>query len=158
MRIRLPQTSAEIQNRGISGPQKGLMSFKNEKKNNYRTIDIRTGSGGIRRNRFTLGKHSPPSSAGYSQQAGSKNPTGMHSCCNIFWSTGANHMALKGFCLYPPTLCVCSGGSRISQRRGHQSVSEGTNLLFGPNLPKTKWKWKKIGPREGIESKILLYM
>ena len=59
---------------------------------------------------------SPPSTTGYDQQAGGKNPTGIHSCCNKVWPTGENHMTPKSFRSYSSTLCVCSGRSRISQR------------------------------------------
>ena len=130
-----PDISRSIQNRGISGPQKGLMSSKNEKKTIIAQLISEQAAVEFEETdshwaNTPLGKHPPPSTTGYGQQVGGKNPTGMHSCCNTFWSTGENQVAPKGFYLYPPTMCVCSSGSRISQRREHYSVSEGTNLLF----------------------------
>ena len=46
--------------------------------------------------------------------------------------------------ILPRLTSMVSGGSRICQRGGRQSLRQDANLLFGQFFPKTAWKWRNL--------------
>ena len=68
--------------------------------------------------------------------------------CNRSWETVniiSELVKEEICCIFFISCALCSGGSRISLRRGRQ-LPGGTNIWFCQIFPKTAWNWKNLDP------------